>query len=58
MRNIESILEAAAVALAEDPDASMADIAAAARVGRVTLYGHFASRRELVEATVARALGG
>jgi len=56
VRNIESILEAAAVALAEDPDASMAEIAAAARVGRVTLYGHFASRRELVEATVARAL--
>jgi AcrR family transcriptional regulator len=55
-RNVEAILEAAAVRLSEDADASLADIAAAAGVGRVTLYAHFASRRELVEATVTRAL--
>jgi AcrR family transcriptional regulator len=34
----------------------MADIAAAAGLGRVTVYGHFASRALLVEAVVQRAL--
>ncbi len=56
LRNIEAILDAAAVRLSEDADASMADIASAAGVGRVTLYAHFSSRRELVDATTARAL--
>jgi TetR/AcrR family transcriptional regulator, mexCD-oprJ operon repressor len=53
---MEAILDAAAIRLSEDADASMADIAADAGVGRMTLYGHFPSRRELVDATVARAL--
>jgi TetR/AcrR family transcriptional regulator, mexCD-oprJ operon repressor len=34
--------------LASDPQASIADIAQAADLGRVTLYGHFASRGEYV----------
>ena len=56
VRNAEAILDAAAICLSDDADASMADIASAAGVGRVTLYAHFPSRRELVDATVARAI--
>jgi TetR/AcrR family transcriptional regulator, mexCD-oprJ operon repressor len=55
-RNIALILDAAESCLARDPDASMSDIAAAAGVGRVTIYGHFPSRRALLEAVVHRAL--
>lgn len=55
-RNVQAILDAAAVCLARDPDASVAEIARTAGVGRVTLYGHFASRAELVDAVVARAV--
>lgn len=56
-RNIEAILDAATISLSRDPDTSMVDIARAAGVGRVTLYAHFPSRLELVDAVVARALG-
>lgn len=45
-------MHAAVACLAENPRASMAEIAQAAGVGRVTLYGHFSSRRELVESIV------
>ncbi|TWH09753.1 TetR family transcriptional regulator [Rhodococcus rhodochrous J45] len=55
-RNIEAILEAARIALSRDPDASIGEIAKAAGVGRVTLYGHFPTRAELVTAVVQRAL--
>jgi AcrR family transcriptional regulator len=55
-RNIAAILEAALACLSRDPQASIADIAAAARVGRVTLYGHFASRGELIDAVLGHAL--
>ncbi|MGH3403828.1 MAG: hypothetical protein ACRDRJ_15215 [Streptosporangiaceae bacterium] len=37
-RNIAAILEAALDCLARDPQASIADIAAGAGVGRITLY--------------------
>lgn len=53
-RNAAAILDAAADCLAGDPDASVGEIAAAAGVGRATLYGHFPSRAELVEAAFAR----
>src|ERR1700731_535694 len=43
-RNIASILDAAQDCLSRDPTASIADIAQAAGVGRVTLYGHFGTR--------------
>jgi len=40
-RSIAAILDAATDCLARDPEMSIADIAAAAGVGRITLYGHF-----------------
>lgn len=51
-RNVASILEAATACLARDPEVSIADIAAAAGVGRITLYGHFKTRAELIEAVL------
>ncbi|GLJ62436.1 TetR family transcriptional regulator [Microbacterium barkeri] len=55
-RNIQAILDAAAVCLSKDAAASVAEIAQAAGVGRVTLYGHFANRAELIDAAIARAI--
>ncbi|GAA4255968.1 TetR/AcrR family transcriptional regulator [Dactylosporangium darangshiense] len=55
-RNIAAILDAAVLCLAEDPDASLGDIAQAAGVGRVTLYGHFKSRADLVDAVLTRTM--
>jgi AcrR family transcriptional regulator len=49
-RNVAAILGSATRCLARDPDASMAEIAAAAGVGRMTLYGHFKTRADLVDA--------
>src|SRR5829696_5011916 len=54
--NIELILDAAEACLTRDADASMSDIAAEAGLGRVTIYGHFASRQVLIEAVVRRML--
>ncbi|WP_235939967.1 TetR/AcrR family transcriptional regulator [Occultella kanbiaonis] len=56
VRNVESIIGAAITCLARDPNATMADIAKEAGLGRVTLYGHFASRPALVDAVVARVI--
>lgn len=55
-KNIAAILDAATTCLALDPDASINEIAAAAGVGRVTLYSHFASRATLVGQVVDRAM--
>jgi AcrR family transcriptional regulator len=55
-RNIAAILDAATDCLARDPETSVADIAAAAGVGRITLYGHFKTRAELVDAVLARTV--
>jgi TetR/AcrR family transcriptional repressor of mexCD-oprJ operon len=55
-RNIAAILDAATGCLARDPETSIADIAAAAGVGRITIYGHFKTRAELVDAVLARTI--
>jgi AcrR family transcriptional regulator len=55
-RNVEAILDAATTCLARDPDASIGEIAKAAGVGRVTLYGHFENRPTLVAAVADRAI--
>jgi len=56
-RNVGAILDAAQALFRRDPDASMTEIAKAAGLGRVTVYGHFESREHLVEALLVRATG-
>jgi AcrR family transcriptional regulator len=55
-RSITAILTAAAECLSRNPAASTSEIAKAAGVGRVTLYGHFPSRAELVDAVFVQAI--
>ncbi|KOV39007.1 hypothetical protein ADK60_01250 [Streptomyces sp. XY431] len=55
-RSITAILDAAAVCFGRSPDATMAEIARAAGVGRVTLYGHFNSREAVLDALLERTL--
>ena len=55
-RSRAKILAATPVALRKNPDASVADIAAEAGVGRMTLYGHFANRAALIDATLSDSL--
>ena len=55
-RNVAAILTAAAGCLANNPDTSVAEIAAAAGVGRMTLYGHFKTRADLLDAVLTRVL--
>lgn len=55
-KNAAAILDAATRCLARDPDASLADIAREAGVGRVTLYGHFDSRPTLIAQVLAAAM--
>jgi AcrR family transcriptional regulator len=56
-RNIAAILDAGLVCFSRNPDASVTEVARAAGVGRVTLYGHFPSRQALVDAVLAHAIG-
>lgn len=55
-RSIARIVSAARTSLSADPDATIDTIAEAAGVGRMTLYGHFRTRTELVEAALVDAL--
>ncbi|MEU9021593.1 TetR/AcrR family transcriptional regulator [Actinomadura sp. NPDC048394] len=55
-RSIARIVTAARERLSGDPNAGIDDIAKAAGVGRMTLYGHFRTRADLVEAALADAL--
>ncbi|RDI53380.1 TetR/AcrR family transcriptional regulator [Nocardia mexicana] len=55
-RSIARIVAAARTTWSSNPQASIDDIVKAAGVGRMTLYGHFPNRAELVEAALAAAL--
>jgi AcrR family transcriptional regulator len=55
-QNMTRILDAATTCLCRSPTASMGEIAQAAGLGRVTVYGHFPSRETLIEATLTRLL--
>ena len=49
-RTRRAILDAAMSVLADNPSASLSDIAAAAEVGRSTVHRYFAERTELIKA--------
>ncbi|MCF6470992.1 TetR/AcrR family transcriptional regulator [Nonomuraea sp. MG754425] len=55
-RSIARIVTAARKLLSSDPNAKTDDIAKAAGVGRMTLYGHFGTRAELIDAALVEAL--
>ena len=55
-RNVETIVAAARDLLRHGTLPSMSEVAAAAGVGRVTLYAHFASREALLDAVVRQAI--
>jgi AcrR family transcriptional regulator len=52
----DRILDVALDVLGEDPDAGVGDIASAAGVVRRTVYGHFLSRLNLIQALTERAV--
>lgn len=54
-RSVRAILEAAEQVLAEEPGASMEQIAAAAGVARTTIHRRFANRQALIEALASSA---
>jgi TetR/AcrR family transcriptional regulator, mexCD-oprJ operon repressor len=57
-RNVEAILDATERLLERGAAVSVAAVAAEAGVSRVTFYAHFASREELLEAVLERAVRG
>ncbi|MER6624018.1 MULTISPECIES: TetR/AcrR family transcriptional regulator [unclassified Streptomyces] len=54
-RSVRAILESAERVLAEEPGASMEQIAAAAGVARTTIHRRFANRQALIEALASSA---
>jgi AcrR family transcriptional regulator len=55
-RNLAGILEAGRRCFGRNPAASMTEVAREAGIGRVTLYGYFSSREELLRAVLRHAL--
>lgn len=55
-RNRDAILDATVRTLSADPGASIATIAAEAGISRITLYGHFSSREQLLDAAGERVI--
>jgi TetR/AcrR family transcriptional regulator, mexCD-oprJ operon repressor len=55
-RNIEAILDAVERLLERGSQATILGVAAEAGVSRVTVYAHFATREQLLEAVVERAV--
>jgi TetR/AcrR family transcriptional regulator, mexCD-oprJ operon repressor len=55
-RNRERVMDHAARLLCDDPAIGMVEIASASGIGRATLYRHFPSRENLIEAIIDRAL--
>lgn len=55
-RNRAAVLDAALRLFRTDPAATVAQVAQAAGVGRVTLYGHFPTREALVGAALTEAV--
>jgi AcrR family transcriptional regulator len=55
-RSVAAILDAAREALASDPDTSMAEIARRAGVVRATIYVHFPTRTDLLDAVMDHAV--
>jgi AcrR family transcriptional regulator len=55
-RSVAAILDAALEALASDPDSSMSAIARRAGVVRATIYVHFPTRTELLDAVMEHAV--
>ncbi len=56
LHNIDRILAATVDCLSQNSSASVGEIAHAAGVGRVTVYGHFPTRKALLEAALMRLL--
>jgi AcrR family transcriptional regulator len=55
-RNRETVIETAIEVLAARPEATMEEIASAARLGRTTVYRHFPTRDDLIRSLFVRVI--